>query len=906
MPSWLSYALPVSHLPTHPFRHLFPFPMSFTRLVAVACLVFLFGSTALAQDLWSDPATWPSGTMPQSGDMVTIPMGQTVLLDVNPPALGGIRIMGTLRFAEVPLHVTTDWIIVAGGHLQIGTSTAPHTNPARITLSGADEDVLGMGMGGKMIAVSNGGLLDLHGSRKDDLSWTVLDQTAQAGDTLLYLRDAATWRVGDEIVLAPSGADPLETERLTVQNVSGLWVTVQPPLSFRHHGETETYDGKLLDMRAEIGLLTRNIVIEGDLASDTARFGGHVMVGLGGDGFVEGVEFRRMGQLGRQGRYPMHWHLSGSQYDNYARFNSVHDSYHRAFVIHGTDGITLEGNVAFNITSHAFVVAEDGDEEDNVIRNNLGILIHKIPRQEDYAFPSTSIVGGSAQSEHRPGIFWMKNPNHLFEGNHAAGSVDGIGFFFDGVGTATTLADGFFRNNTAHSNWSFFSPESNERYPPRTRGHGLFIRNDEVPGHTLHFESFTSYMNTLSGIWMEEVGQTASDLVLADNGTAAILMRADLQDAAVIYRSNNTSPPPAEDFGAFNTLTGFGKKKEHAIENIAFFGYDQPLINYEDSIIGPGMSVSNIRTQGVTGPRVFFNQPEVKGAIRDEDGSLTGMGPSLVFHESFGFANTPDCVHQNPNNTRTCPMEDFVLVRFQSEIGASAGIGPVSAQRKGAGGGSASFFSYENNAPFTQYQYLPANGRYRIDFEAPPAGSMPALYALDISGEQSGYTALRIPLADGFYRYVIDEQDNPLVPVATFADLQLDQTNCFVDLAANQMYLVVRLDAANGYKAHFNLFRVPENAVVRSAQAGSLSNTTVYPSSTRGTSTVRFEQGEDGPVHFALWDMAGRELPVGFQETLAKGVHQRQIDASAFPAGTYGWRLTTSTGSTSGRLVRID
>src|SRR3982751_228858 len=47
---------------------------------------------------WSDPATWPDRKVPRAGDKVTIAEGKDVVLDVSPPALGGLTIDGKLSF----------------------------------------------------------------------------------------------------------------------------------------------------------------------------------------------------------------------------------------------------------------------------------------------------------------------------------------------------------------------------------------------------------------------------------------------------------------------------------------------------------------------------------------------------------------------------------------------------------------------------------------------------------------------------------------------------------------------------------------------------------------------------------------------------------------------------------------
>jgi hypothetical protein len=57
-------------------------------------------SPAARQTRWSDPATWPDKKVPRAGDKVTIAAGKDVVLDVTPPALGGVNIEGKLSFAN--------------------------------------------------------------------------------------------------------------------------------------------------------------------------------------------------------------------------------------------------------------------------------------------------------------------------------------------------------------------------------------------------------------------------------------------------------------------------------------------------------------------------------------------------------------------------------------------------------------------------------------------------------------------------------------------------------------------------------------------------------------------------------------------------------------------------------------
>src|SRR5688500_6631904 len=84
---------------------------------------------------WSDAATWPDRRVPRAGDTVTIAAGKDVVLDVTPPALGGLTIEGKLSFANNrDLELTTEWVMLHG-QLEIGSETSPHTRKATITLT---------------------------------------------------------------------------------------------------------------------------------------------------------------------------------------------------------------------------------------------------------------------------------------------------------------------------------------------------------------------------------------------------------------------------------------------------------------------------------------------------------------------------------------------------------------------------------------------------------------------------------------------------------------------------------------------------------------------------------------------------------------------------------------------------
>ena len=103
---------------------------------------------------WSDASTWPSGKVPAAGEEVTIPRGTEVMLDISPPELRSLTVEGKLTFVdERDLALSTDWIYVPGGEVQIGTEAKPFTHKATVTLTDKvkDEDINTMGDRGIML-----------------------------------------------------------------------------------------------------------------------------------------------------------------------------------------------------------------------------------------------------------------------------------------------------------------------------------------------------------------------------------------------------------------------------------------------------------------------------------------------------------------------------------------------------------------------------------------------------------------------------------------------------------------------------------------------------------------------------------------------------------------------------------
>ena len=109
-------------------------------------------------DRWSHLTTWLNNESPGDGDTVVVPKGQAILVDVSPPRLFLVLIMGEMTFdPTVPnIAFNASYIFVLGGKLTVGTEAEPLFNKVTITLHGDRATSIELpGVGAKTLGVMN-------------------------------------------------------------------------------------------------------------------------------------------------------------------------------------------------------------------------------------------------------------------------------------------------------------------------------------------------------------------------------------------------------------------------------------------------------------------------------------------------------------------------------------------------------------------------------------------------------------------------------------------------------------------------------------------------------------------------------------------------------------------------------
>ena len=348
-----------------------------------------------------------------------------------------------------------------------------------LAYDGAPSPTHGVGyFGYKVLGVSYGGTLQLFGKKgatyatgtcgaaptTSGTSWARLNVTASKGVSTLTV-DRPMWlKEGDQIVVTATDYLPGNSEQLTVAAdvPCGTSITVKETLKNTHVGTRFSLAGVMkgvgldeqlrtagAETRAAVGVLTRSIriVSAGDTIKDNFPdepsegstqpgyyFGGHLVVRQGFKSVqIQGVEFYQMGQGGKIGHYPVHFHHARRTADTFVRDSSVHDSMTRWIVLHGTQDVKLERNVGYKSIGHGFYL-EDGTEINNSLTANLGVFARAAvdnaqnPRKVPGILAASNLHTTTGESvpyrsdyDH-PTVFWIMNGWNDFRDNMAVGA----------------------------------------------------------------------------------------------------------------------------------------------------------------------------------------------------------------------------------------------------------------------------------------------------------------------------------------------------------------------------------------------------------------------------------------------------------------------------------------------------
>ena len=241
-----------------------------------------------------------AANVPSDFDDVWIPPWRKVLLDVSTPILGRLVIEGTLLInSSSAVDLTATWIEIKGGSLIIAncdhegrilgafegltTITLLGTNQQLSSVHGKDPRETPELTLGKQALKMGSGVLGVMGTlvaKGRPLSHTFipLEITAAKGSTSIQVQPNVSWTIGSEIVITPSDYDMHQAEVRTIASVTrtslgNSIIHFLEPLEYLHYsGAMETYGIQDIRMQSRVGVLSRNIVIQGEGQGEDAPY----------------------------------------------------------------------------------------------------------------------------------------------------------------------------------------------------------------------------------------------------------------------------------------------------------------------------------------------------------------------------------------------------------------------------------------------------------------------------------------------------------------------------------------------------------------------------------------------------------------------------------------------------------
>ncbi|XP_041336779.1 fibrocystin [Pyrgilauda ruficollis] len=317
------------------------------------------------------------------------------------------------------------------------------------------------------------------------IPWTHLGTNVAPGNERIFVEDEVDWDQGGDIVISSSSYEAYQAEVVTLKEVHGHNIRIHEHLLHRHIGRPhDTEDGRSIPLAAEVGLLTRNVQIQSDVACAGRMLVGHFTgsSGMEFEGALQllNVQFLNFGPP----------QLSAIEFRNVSQGSSVVSSSFSGSCGAGikavkSRGILLHGNVVFNTTGPGI----DLEGKNHSLTRSLVILSRQ---------PAGSLNWVA-------GIKLNLATGVSLHGNAVAGS-ERIGFHVRGQDCS--LAGEYCSGNVAHSSL-----------------HGVHLYQEDGFQTCTRITGFLSYKNYDYGVMMHPGGSIiVENVVLVDNTVGLLAM----------------------------------------------------------------------------------------------------------------------------------------------------------------------------------------------------------------------------------------------------------------------------------------------------------------------------------------------------------------------------------------------
>ena len=372
---------------------------------------------------------------------VSAPVGPVVTGDVsqNNPV---VNIGETLTFDP-----TSNTTMRVTGNLTVLGNLIMHPNPDvthRIVFENRGEFI-----------VTGSGVLDIHGTPKTAWNRTGSDPS---------------WRASDELIVAPISPGDNQYHPFSLGNA------------------VPTYQG----YAAEVANLTRNVVIDNPSRVMFHELDGHA---------PQKIRYATISNAGvreKLGFYALHFHLNGNATrGSVVEGVVVRDSQFRAFVPHGSHGITFRDTLAVNVVSNGYWWDPDRT-------SNPPDPIHQ---SNDIVYDHAGVIGLEVTGNGRNAGFALGDGAGNVVRNSFAAAVGG-----------DQRNSGFFWPSNARSVWT-----AQDLVSHNNKAHGFFVWQNDVAEHLI--SGVDAFLNGQAGINQGSYINSYHwvDVRLVANGTGLLL-----------------------------------------------------------------------------------------------------------------------------------------------------------------------------------------------------------------------------------------------------------------------------------------------------------------------------------------------------------------------------------------------
>ena len=175
---------------------------------------------------------------------------------------------------------------------------------AQISDDAADDEISFDNDSAYLMALGEGSRIEIHGADAAKDSSTTLAENVGSYTNLITVSEVTGWEAGDIVSIASPGNDWRDASQDSVYEIVEVLAD----------GRSFALDRSIVldsDDRAptEVGLLSRNVKVHGDLEGVGDSDDAHTLILNGASQNISGVEFTRVGQFDDQGQYSVHWQV---------------------------------------------------------------------------------------------------------------------------------------------------------------------------------------------------------------------------------------------------------------------------------------------------------------------------------------------------------------------------------------------------------------------------------------------------------------------------------------------------------------------------------------------------------------------------------------------------------------------